>query len=252
MELHWLEKGQRQQGGLSQAFPFVNESGHIIALVGAGGKTTLMYALATAFQRQGRRVAVTTTTHIFRPEGECFCCSLEECRARWKQGRFAVWARDLGTGKLGALSAEEFSSLCAAADTVLIEADGAKRLACKVPASHEPVIPAEADTVIAVVGLSVLGRTIAESCFRPADVSAFLHCDTAHSLTPADLAAILLSTDGARKAVRDRAYYALLNQCDDAARLVWGTEILRQLGEQGVSAALSCFLPKETQGSGKG
>ena len=40
------------------------------------------------------------------------------------------------------------------ADIVLIEADGAKRNPCKVPASHEPVIVAASDIVISD-GISV-------------------------------------------------------------------------------------------------
>ena len=38
------------------------------ALVGAGGKTTLMYALARRMADAGRRVVCTTTTKIFPPE----------------------------------------------------------------------------------------------------------------------------------------------------------------------------------------
>lgn len=38
------------------------------ALVGAGGKTTLMYALARRTADAGRRVVCTTTTKIFPPE----------------------------------------------------------------------------------------------------------------------------------------------------------------------------------------
>ena len=40
----------------------------ITALVGAGGKTTLMYALARRMADAGRRVVCTTTTKIFPPE----------------------------------------------------------------------------------------------------------------------------------------------------------------------------------------
>ena len=39
-------------------------------------------------------------------------------------------------------------------DLVLIEADGSKRLPCKVPADHEPVLLPESDIVVAVLGLS--------------------------------------------------------------------------------------------------
>ena len=44
------------------------------------------------------------------------------------------------------------------ADYVLVEADGAKRFPLKAPAAHEPVIPDETRLVIAVAGLSGVGK----------------------------------------------------------------------------------------------
>jgi probable selenium-dependent hydroxylase accessory protein YqeC len=40
----------------------------LIALVGAGGKTTLMFTLAEELARRKGRVVTTTTTRIFPPE----------------------------------------------------------------------------------------------------------------------------------------------------------------------------------------
>lgn len=48
-------------------FPFLTEKGHIVSLVGGGGKTTLMYAMAVHCVRKNWHVLVTTTTHIMRP-----------------------------------------------------------------------------------------------------------------------------------------------------------------------------------------
>ena len=45
-------------------FPFLAEKGHVISLVGGGGKTTLMYNLAAHCARKGWRVLAATTTHI--------------------------------------------------------------------------------------------------------------------------------------------------------------------------------------------
>ena len=40
----------------------------LIAIIGAGGKTTTMYSLANELARQGKHVITTTTTQIFYPE----------------------------------------------------------------------------------------------------------------------------------------------------------------------------------------
>ena len=41
-----------------EALPFLGETGHVISLVGGGGKTTLLYALARHYSAQGQRVLV--------------------------------------------------------------------------------------------------------------------------------------------------------------------------------------------------
>ena len=46
---------------------FLAEKGHIVSLIGGGGKTTLLYAMAAHCARKGWRVLVTTTTHIRQP-----------------------------------------------------------------------------------------------------------------------------------------------------------------------------------------
>ena len=256
-----LSAGTLRESALECAFPFLCDGRrHVIALTGGGGKTSLMFALAREFARRERRTAVTTTTRIFRPTDGSACDSLEECRARWDRGEYATWGRDLSDdcepdglgrksmderqeirrrvraqpGKMSVLDEPEFDALLAAADVTLVEADGARRMALKAPADHEPVIPARADIVIGVAGLDVLEKPIAQACFRPELVAALLGCGLDHALTGEDVARVLRSERGARKGVGERAYYMVLNKADDAARRAQGEEILRLLGENAV------------------
>lgn len=50
---------------LKEALGF--ERGEMISLIGAGGKTTTMFRLAQELRDEGRKVLVTTTTKIFKP-----------------------------------------------------------------------------------------------------------------------------------------------------------------------------------------
>lgn len=52
---------------LEQCFPFLREKGHVVSLVGGGGKTTLLYALSAYCTAKGWRVLTSTTTHIRKP-----------------------------------------------------------------------------------------------------------------------------------------------------------------------------------------
>jgi len=196
--------------------------------------------LAEHLQSQGKRVAVTTTTHIYQPDKEVFCRSIQDCQNCWNKGRYAVWAHELGNGKLCALDESKFEQL-RIADFVLVEADGARHMACKVPASHEPQIPRQADVVIGVIGLSAMGQTVRASCFRPLDVARFLNCELEHLMSSNDLAEILSSDNGTRKDVGSREYYAVLNQCDTLSRPEYGVDILRLLNESQIPAVMTCF-----------
>lgn len=191
----------------------------IICLVGAGGKTTIMYELAKKYAQQGKKVLVTTSTHIYEPS-ENYVESLEAARGLWQKGCYAVAGkREVGTGKLIELPEAELKRYEAEADVVLVEADGAKGKPCKVPRAGEPVILPESDTVLGVVGLDALGCSIKGACFRVDEVCALLGVTAEHVLTEADLVSILLSEQGTRKAVGTRKYYVVLNKCDNAALL---------------------------------
>ena len=211
---------------------YLHRQRHMIALVGAGGKTTLLYALAEECCRKGWKTLVTTTTHIWRPEERWMAHSEAELLAMWEQGRFAVAGQEAPGGKLTA--PDELERYAALADVVLIEADGAKCMACKMPRDGEPVILPECELVIGVMGLSVLGQPLREACFRWELAAQMLGVPGEHRLTEDDLAAILLSECGTRKQVGAREYWVVLNQCDDAPRRRSGEQIRKRLNEGGV------------------
>ena len=143
--------------------PFLAEQGHIVSLVGGGGKTTLLYAMARHCAAKGWKVLVSTTTHIQCPERN-WARTEAQREALWAAGQFAVAGAPAEGGKLTRPPA--LQEWMAQADAVFLEADGAKRLPCKAPAAHEPVLLPESDLVLAVAGLSAVGRPLREVCFR--------------------------------------------------------------------------------------
>ena len=142
----------------------------ITCLVGGGGKTTLLLRLANELHENGARVIVSTTTHIFPPEGMPVFTGefVKDVRAALETRGLVCLGVPSAEGKLAAptLSVREMASL---ADYVLLEADGAKRLPLKAPAAHEPVIPEGTALVIAVAGMDGVGRADPRGrAFRPA------------------------------------------------------------------------------------
>lgn len=164
----------------------------VTAIIGGGGKTSLMYALARELRERGS-VLVCTTTKILRPSRlpVLEAPSPAALKAALREGPVCLGS-PLPDGKLGA-PALPFSELEALADFVLTEADGAKRLPVKAHAAWEPVIPAEARRTVLVVGADCFGMPIGRICHRPE-----LFCERAQArpedpVTPENLARVIRS-----------------------------------------------------------
>lgn len=235
---------RRLESSLEEQFPFLKEKGHAAALVGAGGKTTLMNALARHWAKSGQRVIVSASTHIARPKEGCVAKNRAELERLLKSHRIVTAGADAPEGKLTAIQSMTVSDYKALADAVLIEADGAKHLPCKVPEKHEPAIPEECDIVLAVLGMDALGKSLKDVCFRRRRAMEFLQTDENHLMTEEDLVKILASHQGSRKGVGDREYYAVLNKCDDAARMAQAERMARMLKEAGVERVVCVSLEK--------
>ena len=97
----------------------------ITAIIGAGGKTTLLLALARELS-EPTRVIVTTTTHIYPPPGlPCLLSPSADVLAQsLEQTSCVCVGAPAKEGKLTEASLP-MTALSAAADFVLVEADGA-------------------------------------------------------------------------------------------------------------------------------
>lgn len=229
-----LEDVDTREKNLLYTLPFVREKGHVISIVGAGGKTSLLYALADCYAGQGYRVVLTTTTRIQSPpEGYPVCEKEAQIRRLLDGGRIVVVGAPAEGNKIRQSERVDMARLQALADVVLIEADGSKHLPCKVPAEHEPVLCPESDLVIAVMGMHAAGHPLSEVCFRKDEAMRLLDLqDEAHRLSAQDMAKILLSENGSRKAVNERRYYIILNRCDTLKRQSAAEEVRRLVMSQ--------------------
>lgn len=143
----------------------------IIALVGAGGKTSVMFWLAQRFKAMALRVLCTTTTYMYRPTlSQCDTLILSDnaitrldALKKYAAAKHIVYCASIcnpSSNKVEGLSSQEIDTIKTLGlfDVCLVEADGARGLAIKAPADHEPVIPSSADMVMALVGAQNLLR----------------------------------------------------------------------------------------------
>ncbi|MCL4506175.1 MAG: selenium cofactor biosynthesis protein YqeC [Chloroflexi bacterium] len=203
-------------------------AGECIAVVGAGGKTSLCWLLARELVGRGERAVFTTTTRIRQPQPEAFdrivvggdpAALLDD--AGWRSACIA--ARVDGAPddtplddslmpvvhtKLAGFSAEQVCDLYRSISnlqspiTFLVEADGARGLMLKAPADYEPVIPACATSVCIVANLDCLGRPLdGRVAHRPERIAALTGAQMGEPITPELVVSLLAHPQGGLKGI---------------------------------------------------
>lgn len=199
-----------------------------VSIVGAGGKTTALRALAHALAPN--RVLVTTTTHIF-PIQPPDCRTVltdpmpDELLLQLALPGAVCAGRQAEGSKLCALSPDLLTQAAAAADIVLCEADGAHRLPLKLHRADEPVLAPQTDLYLIIAGLSALGKPVQDVVHRYA-----LHPDWAAN--PKQLVSI------------PELLYCVR---ETAAACGWPMEKLRVLLNQADTPALSAMAEPAAQ-----
>lgn len=226
----------------------------ITAIIGSGGKSTLLKTLGLELMRAGGRVLLCTTTHMFPVAGVPWDgsnrrldaapwkpgashvpgCTCEACAGMNRGSICQAGVLDPETGKLSA-PAEQLGELARRFDYVLAEADGSKRLPLKAHATWEPVIPAATANVVWIVGALGLGKPINEAVHRPELFCERCGCELTDIATPERVVQVLnaelrmLSLNNAR---------IMLNQVDTLADPTMADRFEAALGRSLIATSL--------------
>ncbi|MGB5158009.1 putative selenium-dependent hydroxylase accessory protein YqeC [Desulfobacterium sp. N47] len=229
----------------------------LVCLVGGGGKTTTMFAIAQALRFFKKRVLVTTSTHICYPDPE-----------REKYDKLIVDNTDdiaiftdtqketitvFGTGivtakvkKLAGASSQFIEKLFLQKvfDYILVECDGSKRKPIKAPASYEPVVPDNATKTIGVIGLDAIGKPINEEFVHRLDI----FCDVVKRL-PGEIldeeavVNLILSPAGLFKGVPEGCEkYVLLNKAEILQNRKYAQNISARLKNTDNLSFIKCII----------
>lgn len=210
-----------------------------IALVGGGGKTTLLHSLAD--QLKGSVVLTTTTKmgsdqHQGRPV--LLAPATNEISAATDRSPVVVWKSIDGEKALG-VSAESCDEWFSVVDYMIVEADGSRRRPFKAPADHEPIVGATATTMISVIGADALGRVIGDQCHRPLRVAALAGCTPYERLTSASAASVLLHERGARKEMPEGARLVIAVTKVEATNIAFVNELVDELMDRSPATAVA-------------
>ncbi len=198
-----------------------------LALVGAGGKSSACFWLARELIETHRTVIVTTSTHlgtwqvgagdahlVFRDGQEI------ERITFIPDGIVVVTGAQRDAQRYAGLDEYALAALHRLAEQkrlpLLIEADGARLLPLKAPATHEPCIPGFVDVVVGCAGLSGLGKPLSsEWVHRPEQFSHLSGLEPGEEITSGAVSRALMHPQGGLKNIPVEARRVmLLNQAD--------------------------------------
>jgi probable selenium-dependent hydroxylase accessory protein YqeC len=139
----------------------------VVSIVGAGGKTTLMFSLARLLSSKSK-VLVTTTTKIYVPNAGQYdfmaigSSNFDKYNRMPANGIYIYGNAVSDENKILGLSTEDVDRLAIFFDYVLVESDGAKGRLIKGWGCNEPVICGSTTHTVGVLNLNALGLTVDE------------------------------------------------------------------------------------------
>ncbi len=214
-------------GGSSFVQAFELKRSRVISLCGSGGKTSLMSALVRELASNGdERILATTTTKMGSDEikGPWRACQADDAAGilalanDYTRPVLAYHRFDHDRLRLHGFPSDVIDELARSGrfTRIVVEADGSRRRPLKAPKSGEPVFPAATDMVVAVAGLSGLGRPLNDDAvFRPDHWSALTGLTASNPVTAESLARIIVHPNGLMRGMPPQARRILfLNQAD--------------------------------------
>tara|TARA_B100000700_G_scaffold331537_1_gene465334 strand:- start:10675 stop:11442 length:768 start_codon:yes stop_codon:yes gene_type:complete len=223
----------------------------IIAIVGAGGKTSLLYRLGEEAIAMNHSALLSGTTLFTLPKKEI-------------QNQKTL--EETNENLLNILTKEVFNSQVVIAKTgtapkkrqrpisvelidkiakdsqfrlIALESDGSKMRPFKAPAVHEPVIPKSATHVIYVIGLSAVDKPLSEDYVHRSELVRKIAGPATHC-TIEVISKIATSLQGGKKGVNNRDFTILINQSELNPSLA--TELAKTIFEKGNSRVIVASL----------
>jgi probable selenium-dependent hydroxylase accessory protein YqeC len=208
-------------------------------VVGAGGKKTTLYRLVEAHLAIGTsRIGLTCTVAMAPPPawlGEALIAEptrLARALVAGDRDRALVYAQSSPKpGRVGGVPPEILASLHDEGDfaVTLIKADGARMRWIKAPGPGEPVLPPEVTTVLPLVSARVFGQPLTEAvAHRPERVAAVTGAKLGEPLSPAHVAHLLTSEQGALQGVGRATVVPIINMVDDREKRAAARSAARQ------------------------
>jgi probable selenium-dependent hydroxylase accessory protein YqeC len=220
-----------------------------VAVIGGGGKMTLLMSLGAEWALAGGRPLIVPTTRIADHEERGVpgvrTVALPAARSAWPLLSFlggellVVGRRGERPDVLESLHPDEIGLLVeqSGADLLLLKADGSRGRSLKAHQDGEPVVPLDTELVLAIAGVDVWGAELSADTVHRSELFA-----VRWGMTPGerleDEAFLMALSDpaGYRAGVPPGArYFVFLNKADRPVRQAVAQRLAQALAERGVN-----------------
>lgn len=152
-----------------------NNSNRCIALLGGGGKTTLMRRLGAELSASGKKVLLTSLTKMLNDPDDNVLFTNDTGRDDIKammdvNNPLYLMMEIEDEAKLRGLTAESLEEIQSLADVCIFECDGARSHPIKCHSDFDPVVPEFASHVIIIVGAEIINTTVNDGVVHRPDL----------------------------------------------------------------------------------
>lgn len=212
----------------------------VIAFVGAGGKKSSIFRLATAHPG---KVAITSTVYTppFRRRLNAYQIIAEPDQLQTRleaavndHGRIAYAYKSDKPARLRGVPTSEVSRIhnCFDFDVTFVKADGARLRWIKAPNQNEPVVPIGCSVLVSVVSIRALGKPLSEEVAHRAKTAAdVMEMELGQSIKAAHLVRLISSDKGGLKNAGTATVVSVINMVESRKDL----HVARLIAEQSMA-----------------
>ena len=220
--------------------------GGFAAVIGCGGKTSLMYLLSE--KNRACSVLIGTTTRILSPPAGIFDRVISPGDVIRREAGVALGFNGEQNGKLLPFPMDELDSVRRFFDYTVFECDGSKGLPLKGWADYEPVVPRFADITIGVVSPHPSGEVLSDkNTHRIKEFCGITGANPGDVVTPAHIASMICHPRGMmQKAAGTKVL--LFNQVEDETAQKRADDILSRMPQsflESLSAVITGSVHQE-------
>lgn len=227
---------------LLEALDLATRRNSIVSFIGAGGKRIIIEEIIKEYEKNKRKIVVTTTTRVRKPFQHKVILDedIQKVKEELKKHYVVITGRNDNDDMLSVPSPEFLEQLRELNIPILVWADDGENFGLKVPQLRGDVIVPRTEVVVCSVGMDSIGKPLSEACYSPKTVAKILNTGEDHLVTGADIVTVLTASEGClkNKLPKGMRLVVILNKMDASCQIEEVLSITRALEMHGIHDVL--------------